>query len=701
MTGPSGLGPFPLPAIASPFQPRSESRRLWQRYRHSAAVTKLVNSAVSSLNQLSVSFASTCTYFSFLNSQASHSSFVSSSFSAADSTSAGTSSVVTAQQSRILARLFECSSRFLRRRTRDSPLDRFESDEPYAYLSDGSFDSLASHKALSSTSASSLYAPHQATAVPLVADRVSLPSQAGTASLLDLLPPDLTKQYSSPADLLRPADEVRTAPRAMMCSHSEYVKLLTRMSAAGMLDFSLEAKCVNGIFCVPKDGDSLRLIIDARPANAVFVEPDHVHLPTPDLVARLQAPKDSHLFVAKVDLDNFYHRLRLPDWLRPYFALPPVLSDELGLQERFGPGVKIFPVCTTLPMGWSHSVRVAQAVHENILNMYTRLSSCDRISFTTDLLLNRLRHQVYVDDLILYGPDKDDLIAAQDEYLSVVQSKGLPAKMSKVVRPTADAVECLGLEADGRELTVGLSATKLHQLCESTRAVLASGVSTGLDLSRLIGKWTWACLVARPALSVFSAVYRFVQCAGRRVYSLWPSVRRELSTMMGLTPLLYADFNLNWFPRTVATDASSSGQGVVVSSVTPEIVQQRLASDSGVNLSSVPSQPLLKHMSTSRWTTIVSSIWRRHEHINSLEIRAVSTAVRWALSFPDSIRSRLLVCSDSQVAIGAITKGRSSSRQLLPRLRSLAALLLASGLRLYTVWVPSEANPADEPSRIV
>jgi hypothetical protein len=36
----------------------------------------------------------------------------------------------------------------------------------------------------------------------------------------------------------------------------------------------------------------------------------------------------------------------------------------------------------------------------------------------------------------------------------------------------------------------------------------------------------------------------------------------------------------------------------------------------------------------------------------------------------------------------------------LPRLRSLACLLLSSGVRLYLRYVPSEDNPADAASRL-
>ena len=204
----------------------------------------------------------------------------------------------------------------------------------------------------------SFYSDPIHSAVPLVASLVSLPSAAGTAHLLDLLPPHLSSVYADPQLLLRSAPtKCKVRPRVLQSSRSEYVNLVKRLHALGMVCFRTSVRVVNGIFAVRKSGGTLRLIIDARPANAAFTEPDHVVLPTPDLIARLQAPPGSPIFAAKVDLDNFYHRIRLPEWMREFFGLPPLMSDEMGLP---GDPQQIYPCCTTLPMGWSHSVLVAQ-----------------------------------------------------------------------------------------------------------------------------------------------------------------------------------------------------------------------------------------------------------------------------------------------------------------------------------------------------
>jgi hypothetical protein len=165
--------------------------------------------------------------------------------------------------------------------------------------------------------------------------------------------------------------------------------------------------------------------------------------------------------------------------------------------------------------------------------------------------------------------------AGIDEYLPVAAANGTPSKPSKVRRATCDPIECLGLEADGRHHTIGLSVPKLQQLCADTLALLDHGECTGRDMQVLVGRWTWASLVRRPVLAVFSSVYRFQEAADGRRFEVWPSVRRELMVMVGLAPLLFADLDEPFFERVVASDASMTGLGVSATRpfVSPELVE--------------------------------------------------------------------------------------------------------------------------------
>jgi len=663
----SGTRLFPLPAIALRCPPKSRSRRLWQRFRSTAAVTELANTTIQALNSLSVSFSS---------------HFV----SQANMPPSGTSPLLLSQQ-RLQAHVFSCASRFLSRQPASAGL--CDSDLPLPHFTDSSRDHLFGY-----------IMPTQ-DRVPLVAARVSLPSAPGSAALLDVLPPDLAELYAQPsARVLKDPTGSATASStrgAFVTSHAEYVSLIKRMMQHDMLDFCTAPKAVNGVFGIEKDDQSIRLIIDARPANSLFVKSPDVQLPGPDLLAELLAPADKQLFVAKLDIDNYYHRLLLPEWMRPYCALPAVSAQEVGLQLQFGMNTLIYPCCRTLPMGWSHAVFVAQSAHEHLLNSLPGFAVQDRITTIADIKTDRVRHAVYVDDLTMLGHDDHDMEARQDAYISFFESKGLVAKPSKIVRPSADGVSCLGLLLHGKDLTFGLSKDKLLQLSKETQRLLNATTCTGRYMSRLVGKWVWPVLVCRPALSVFSAVYRFIQAAGRRPFTIWNSVKRELQVMMGLVPLLFASLSAEWLPSVVATDASSTGGGVVYSAA--ESVDSITYLETQCREEPEHNPKLRQCLAERQWKTAVATRWRKQEHINLLELRAVELAIKRLLSSPSSLSRRVLFLCDSQVVVGALSKGRSSSHLLLRRLRGIAALLLAGNLRLHVRWIPSETNPADEPSR--
>jgi len=676
-------GVFPLPALNMPHPPtaRRPSRRLLLRHHRRVAVTALANKCITSINTLSTSFSrSPCLFLPTSTSRT---------------------------RIRLLSHIYHSSLRFASRLVtpvRDSnhavPPDQWKIAFGY-----------------SNPSPSPL---------PIVADRVSLPVVAGTARLLDLLPPHLSQQYSNPTSLLRPTPtRSRVRPSALCASRPEYVALIQRLLALGMVCLRSQVVVVNGVFAVAKDDDRLRLIIDARPANSFFIDPPPIALPTPDLFAHIIPNPSRPFFVAKVDIDNFYHRLLLPEWMQPYLALPPLSPSELQL-----PGTElVYPCCTTLPMGWSHSVFVAQHAHMHTVYSRTSLSPLDRISATADLRLTRTLHTFYVDDTIFIGHDEEDVRSRQEEYKAALQHD-LPFKPSKTIAPSADGVECLGLLIDGSRHTVGVSAPKLQLLIHHTNSLLSHRHCTGDQMAQIVGRWVWAILIRRPALAVFSAVYRFIECAGRRVFTIWPSVARELSIVIGLAPLLYASLDSSWFSHVVCSDASTSGLGVVVARSSPDRIydiathipplqqlqprlqqqpppqqqqQQQQQQQEEEEEQQQQHNPQHYHdlLQGLRWSTVVSSRWRfpEREHINPLELRALSTALRWVLSHPHSISTRLLLLSDSSVSVAAVSKGRSSSHQILRRLRYISSLVLASGLLLLPRWIPSTVNPADGPSR--
>lgn len=631
---------FPLPLFRLPSRPESSSRRILQRHERRVFVTDVANAALDSLNCLNRSFA------------------LSTSLSSPRSLS---------MRDRLCENVFDLASDFARRLAPASSDHNLHSN----------LDSFQLPHILPNLSA---YDGSGHDVVPLRADLISLPESAGTVALLDLLPEPVRSSYASPTPALMNPLPTSRVPRFLGASPVEYRRLICRMASLGMVSFTDSPVVVNAVFAVRKDGDRQRLIIDARGANLCFADSPLVELPNPEVTAALQVPQGAKLYTAKVDLDNFYHRLLLPEWMQPFFALPAVPSGLLGVP---GPDRMVYPCCRTLPMGWSHSVYLAQAAHESVLRM-AGFSDQDRLcAASSDKRVDRTRHQVYIDDLMMFGLDPVAIALAQDRYLAVVTRIGLPPKLSKLVRPTCGRVECLGIEVDGSALTIGLAPAKLWSLIVSTRLLISRGACTGLELAQLVGRWTWAMMPCRPALAVFGSVYRFIEKAGRRRFALWSSAVRELEAATGLAPLLRSSLSDRLFSRAVAVDASSTGLGVVATRRPADAEEAR-------DFSELPEDG---------WQVIVASNWAYPDHINVLEVRAVATAVKWAIKHRESLGSRLRLYSDSLVAVGALSKGRSSSPTLLRRLRSVSAWLLASGMRLLLSWIPSELNPADEPSR--
>lgn len=638
--------PFPLPFLDAPTPSLSPSRRLQQRHRHASLRIVTYNRCVQALNSLASSFAPIDSLYNLTTRDSN-----------------------TTSSSRLSEYVLSASSRYTSR--------------------------LADSSAASSDMFSTCIMPYASgtaspTVVPIVAHKVALPAAAGTVDLLSMLPSDVASTYSSPRHIVLPKPRVQDkrprAPSVFAASRHDYIALLRRMLAANMLWATTSPKAVNGLFGVPKPDGSIRVIVAAVPANLHFVEPPNPDLPTPSSLANLVPVSSSSPFYAsKSDQDNFYHRFRIPRWLWDFMALPPVSADEIGLESYFGSGVRVFPCCTTLPMGWNHAVYLAQTAHVHFITTKVGWSLSDKISDgSSDTSLDRARWACYLDDVFQLGPDRSELQRRHEAYRSLSLENGLQTKESKDREPSADPIEVIGCEIDGRRHTVGVAPSRLAALCVETSAVLRAGVCSGELLSHLLGKWAWAMLVRRPALSIFGSVYRFAKLAGSRRFSLWTSVAQELQCAVGIAPLLFVRLNSKVMPRCLAVDASSFGLGVV--SARLPVGDVCFADLAPADLS---------------WRTIVSTPWRESEHINSLELRALSTAVRWALKSPDSLASRLLVFSDSQVAVFSSNKGRSSSHLLLRRLRSLAAGLLASGLRLLLRWIPSEDNPADGPSRLL
>jgi hypothetical protein len=779
---------FPLPLLQLP--PKSSSRRARQRYGEALCATTLLNHSVSALN---------CMY----NSNPT--------LLPASNMSVGSIVNVSKGQHRLLSHMYNVSKHFvvaskLSARTACQFIrqDRSAVSTGSSVLSDNISDSVPVHSVLMSylsseciesilTSTSGVVASTSSppgmelsksilsysspvstyfgedpllNAIPIVASRVSLPTRLSRVPLTSLLPSELASAYAEVnSSILAPPDlSVHTNSNwgqrkpQFYGERSEYLKLLQRMQKLNMIAFTTKPKAINGLFGVPKDGYEIRLIIDATPANRMFIPCPHVQLPDPSSLSRLSIDRNrGELWMAKADLESFYHQLVLPEWLQPYFALPGIAARELvafGLisfnEYSAADNTIVYPMCTTLPMGWSHSVFVSQSVHEYVLYHIGKLLPTDNIIHLNSPVIDRALHVIYVDDFGILANTRVECDRVLSIAIDAYAVAGLSMKISKLRNTSRDPIQLLGMYIDGYDYSITLPNDKLKRMVMLTIDTLRYELVTGKQIQKLIGLWTWQLLLARPGLSILHSVYRYMNVVDEQERVLWPSVRKELICLLCILPLLRVSLLSPFHSRLIATDASEIAAGVVSTDLTNTLfdllwplsasrhtaynhikglVKRRQSVKSFLFPISIPTiesgliQPsvsLIRTLNHSvvlqqsnnakqyistvtspsiEWRTLISSTWRWEEHINRLELRAIVLALRRLLSSPSVAECRLLLLCDSTVVTYAMMKGRSSAKGLVTGMKQVAALSLSSGCRIGIVWIPTEVNPADEPSR--
>ena len=127
-----------------------------------------------------------------------------------------------------------------------------------------------------------------------------------------------------------------------------------------------------GLFFVHKSkGGKIRLILDCRPSNQMFEAPPSTPLATIESLSSIEleaaAGEGIKLFLGVSDIDNCFHRLRLPVALSDWFCLEQdFTAKELGIVGHVTDGVfltadhKVSVASGMSPMGFSWSLFLAQ-----------------------------------------------------------------------------------------------------------------------------------------------------------------------------------------------------------------------------------------------------------------------------------------------------------------------------------------------------
>ena len=568
--------------------------------------------------------------------------------------------------------------------------------------------------------------------VPLEAQRVDLPPRACTCDPLIHLRGKVTEAFASP-EALFPAALPRevSSLRRFRGDEVEYHKLTARSLRCGKLRLGHNQRAGAQIFTVGKgSSDGLREVWNGSLVSACAARP-----PKPPRLGNPGAfpwiyTGGARLYFSKRDAKAYFDLLTLPVALRPYFGRPVVkagrICEVLGVSledlRAFiddADGAKLIadstlvPVSACWPMGFSWSSFVAQSMMTNICvaaGLRSEQLMCLECPLPDD---QSELATVATDDIILVSHSvhqaRGRLVAIDRE----LAAHGVTRNATKDV-DAAGSIIALGCELSSEPPRVDPAAKKLYSTVAASLGLFGEPRCTPLVFASILGTCQWFAQLSRWHFSVFDTAYGFQRCIPQDIPMQVPDgCLDELVVFACLSPLLSVALDRPFCNTIVATDASPSfGFGVSVRAVDGSVVRSlsRCSERHGDHLRMTlgpDDDPELERHGTpvrlpftkSSFTDVISLKAAHLVHSGALEAQGVLLGVQWIPRSRKRHGHRVIIAIDAKAVLGAVAKGRSSSATLSAIIRRIAAHCLAGGLLLYPIYVPSESNPADAPSR--
>ena len=417
------------------------------------------------------------------------------------------------------------------------------------------------------------------------------------------------------------------------------------------------------------------------------------------------------------------------DQISDFRCCGPELVDYKGV---------VYLCLRTLAMGDVCAVELAQTAHLGILRQMGLAKESNLLALPLAPPRGDFMLGIVIDDLIMFDillktqfdPSAVTFGARQMEAaLHKFESLGLVPHRGKTFYQDLQS-EFWGALFEGDRGFVRASLRRTIPLMFATVGVLKLGVvSLGL-LETLIGSWTAVFLFRRRMLSLLNIVYEALQRSEQdrsSVLRLSEALSEELLLLVALCPLAATFLRTENCPFLFCSDASEWGWAVVSSKLPlwlqDEIHRHKLRKSVWTKLLSplraatrlrgalplaeelpegipLPSHPLWVELATSlQFRSIKTRKATALRHINVEELIGLMEVEKTAARF--SFPSRCFGLSDSQVALGCAVKGRSSSFALNDVLQQSLAIHLGCGMVSNVGFVPTESNPADDPTRQV
>ena len=300
------------------------------------------------------------------------------------------------------------------------------------------------------------------------------------------------------------------------------------------------------------------------------------HLPSITAWLGLTLGEGEGMALFQSDLTAAFYLFRLPKVWQKYLAFNiKVRGSDIDMD----PSTTYVLSCSVLPMGWSSSVSIMQEVAEQVAllggapvgtqlvrgrALPTFLTSCIELAEARDMPW----WHVYLDNFCAGQkilPAETDA-AGQSLHDCVEDAwarSGLVSSAKKKVSG-ASKVQELGAWLDGESRMISVTGERLLKLLQTTLWTLSGRILRRKVVQIVIGRWVHVLQFRRPGMIVLEHVWDFIsgKASGPRVVA---GVRRELWTLVLISPFLHCNLGATIDTCTTASDASTKGGAVGIS----------------------------------------------------------------------------------------------------------------------------------------
>ena len=552
--------------------------------------------------------------------------------------------------------------------------------------------------------------------------------------------------YERPLDVEISPDECEQAPPRVLvhAPFHEKISLLKLLEKTDRLGFrrvsDVQRGYGNGLFCVAKDLDTDRLILDARPANLLQNPPNKfiLSMASSQSLLGLFLEDDQKLLMTGDDLSNFFYTFSVSkqratknflEWLVPTSSVKDFASFP---SELSGEPYVVACLCT-LAMGDGAACEFAQTSHlamglqsgalsrESLLTMHGAIPRGD---FFAGIIIDDL---IFLEKVAMTSTVGKNAGRCRTAMHSIYHTVGLEPHPSKGFQDEHKG-SFWGADVDGIEGLVRANVARAMSLCWVTLQVCKLGVVSINLLESLAGGFVAILSFRRRLLSCLDVIYAVQVGRDRKDIIRMPSqLVDELLSLVALAPLAVTDIRAGFSECLYAVDASNWGDAVIKAHVGKHLGQEM---HRHVIKKSVWTRMLSPFKALQRehgildpelelpeegfvftehplWQTAAKGLHfelvakrraKRPRHINLGELRSfIDAEVDVAKDSGGDVRVPVL--SDSQVCLGAVAKGRSSSAGLNRLLRASLPNMIGSGVYSRGAYVRSADNGADDPTR--